>query len=68
MFTAIVLACHIANANACIQLVDNRGPYKTEERCEERIEEILASAVRIHVKNGSPFLPKEFMCRYDESA
>lgn len=68
MFTAIVLACHIANADACIKLVDNRGPYKTEKRCEERIEEILASAIRIHVQDGSPFLPKEFVCRYTPSA
>lgn len=62
MFTAIVVACHITNAMACVQFTDNRGPYKTMERCEARIEEMLADIIKVHVEMKSPFLPKEFTC------
>ena len=68
MFMAIVVACHMANAAACIQLTDDRGPYKTEAECEERIEEMLVAAVRIHMEQGSPFLPKSFECRHEGSS
>lgn len=68
MFMAIVVACHVSNAIACVQFTDNRGPYKTEERCEARIEEMLADIIKVHVEMKSPFLPKEFVCRYSPSA
>ena len=55
MFTAVVVACHITNAMACIQFTDNRGPYKTMERCEARIEEMLGDIIKCMLRWVHPF-------------
>ena len=41
MFTAVIIACHVASADMCMQITDSRGPYDTAERCEVRIEEMI---------------------------
>jgi len=40
-FTAVIVACHILAPNNCLTIVDNRGPYKTATRCEERMQEMV---------------------------
>lgn len=65
MFTAIIVACHIANANACIQFIDNRGPYDTEDKCNARVEEMLSVIMIAHVEKKSPYLPRQILCFYD---
>jgi hypothetical protein len=40
MFKAIVLACAIANPTDCVEFHDVRGPYMTQEECEERAFEM----------------------------
>lgn len=62
MFTAIIIACHLANAEACIQLTDNRGPYNTLRECNIRLNEMLGSTMRIYVDKESPYLPTEATC------
>ena len=40
MFQAIVLVCAIFDPTNCIQLEDQRGPYKILKNCENRCFEI----------------------------
>jgi hypothetical protein len=41
MFTSIIFACTFVITQECVRFEDNRGPYATEERCIERIAEML---------------------------
>lgn len=41
MFTAILFVCSLIDPTNCYKLVDNRGPYKTEEKCLTRVEEMI---------------------------
>lgn len=43
MFTPFILVCSLLPGAEppCVELEDIRGPYKTVEECELRIEEIL---------------------------
>jgi len=43
MFQAMVLVCSmLPNAEPpCIELRDNRGLYKTEQQCEQRLQEMV---------------------------
>jgi len=62
MFTAVIIACHFANADVCIQLTDNRGPYDTLRECHVRLEEMLGSTMFVYVEKKSPFMPTEATC------
>jgi len=63
MFTALIIACHFQNAAACVQITDIYGPYKTAEECDERLEEMLGSAMRLYIEDKVPFLPVTITCR-----
>tara|TARA_R100000734_G_C3312708_1_gene103807 strand:- start:838 stop:1056 length:219 start_codon:yes stop_codon:yes gene_type:complete len=41
MFTAILFVCSLIDQTNCYKLVDNRGPYETEEKCLTRVEEMI---------------------------
>ena len=41
MFTPIVFACAFIVTQECVRFEDNRGPYATEEKCIERIVEMV---------------------------
>jgi len=43
MFTPIVFACAFIVTQECVRFEDNRGPYKTEEQCIERIVEMVGA-------------------------
>ena len=62
MFTAIILACHVANADMCMTITDNRGPYETEARCEERIDEIIHDLIGLWMTYRVPMVFKMTSC------
>ena len=62
MFTAIVFACHAVMVNACFQLVDDRGPYLTEQRCVVRVQEMIKDTIKIWNDNGQPVDIKGWKC------
>ena len=62
MFTAIVFACHAVVTNACFQLVDDRGPYPTEQRCVVRVQEMIKDTIKIWHDNGQPVDIKGWKC------
>jgi len=41
MFTAIVLACIMTAPDTCVEAVDTRGPYPTEEQCVMRAYQMM---------------------------
>ena len=67
MFTALIIACHFQNAAACVQITDLYGPYKTYEECDERLENMLGSAMRLYIENKVPFLPVTITCKNEGS-
>jgi len=58
MLTAIVMVCSLVTQGDCMQFTDSRGPYKTEEQCMARIEEMVKS-----VTPTLPPVPKQFYFR-----
>tara|TARA_Y100001973_G_C4954212_1_gene211756 strand:+ start:341 stop:553 length:213 start_codon:yes stop_codon:yes gene_type:complete len=40
MYIALVMICMMGNPNYCQILEDQRGPYKTYERCQDRAMEM----------------------------
>lgn len=59
MYQALVWVCLMSNPAECITLEDQRGPYKTYERCESRAYE-MSRSVHIHMKG---YKPKRWSCR-----
>ena len=43
MLTAYVTACMFFGAPQCATFEDIRGPYRTEDECIERIEEMISN-------------------------
>jgi len=41
MFTAMVLVCSLVGGEDCIEFIDNRGPYLTEESCMVRVNQMM---------------------------
>lgn len=73
MFSATVLICSMS---ACQTIEDERGPYKTQEKCYERLietaqnTELMTSMVMLfHIehKTLSP-VTVNFKCEYNEQA
>ena len=62
MFTAIILTCHVANADMCMTITDNRGPYETEARCEERIDEMIHDLIGLWMTYRVPMIFKMTSC------
>jgi hypothetical protein len=59
MYMALVLACLISDPNQCLVLEDQRGPYKTYERCEARALE-MSQAIHLTM---SGFKPYQWKCK-----
>jgi len=55
MFYAFVLACVLGRPDMCIEAVDERGPYRTEEECVARVNEIVPALIYT-----LPPIPHEF--------
>lgn len=46
MFEASVVICLVLNMSNCMVAFDNRGPYKTEGECMDRIAEMSMSIMQ----------------------
>jgi|TARA_R100001460_G_scaffold19875_5_gene41191 hypothetical protein len=68
MFYAMLIACHTIIADACLEVKDNRGPYLTEKRCEERIDEMIKDTVKIWLDHNAPVTIKGWKCERNVSA
>lgn len=68
MFTAILVACHMLNHSICIEIVDTRGPYRSEARCLQRIEEMQKESRMIMQQNGMPFVFVAKKCDMENNA
>jgi len=66
MFTAVIIACHIANTEMCMTITDNRGPYETEERCKARIEEMSEDLIGLWISQKMPMVFKITSCVTDD--
>lgn len=62
MFEAMLIACLMGDPNQCMTVTDTRGPYKTDERCEQRIVEMIISARDIWEEHGIPFAIVKTSC------
>lgn len=62
MFTAILFACHALLTDQCMQLTDDRGPYRTERECEVRVMEMIDDTVRIWKQYDAPVLIQGYKC------
>ena len=67
MFTAILMACHAYTNVGCFMFTDDRGPYKTVEQCEERIDEMLANTIKVLLDHKSPLVVTGWKCNRDVS-
>lgn len=47
MFTTYIMACSLAVSTQCTEFVDVYGPYATEQRCEERAEQMAVDMTEI---------------------
>ena len=66
MFTAVIIACHVAYAEMCMTIIDNRGPYKTEELCKNRIGEMTNDLMGLWLSTRTPMVFKITSCIMDE--
>ena len=62
MFTAVIIACHVAYADKCMTITDNRGPYETEKRCIERIGEMTYDLMGLWTSTRTPMVFKMTSC------
>jgi len=68
VFTAILLACFLSNADKCIQIIDTRGPYASETRCVARLKEMKKDSLVLIQKNNLDLEIVGGRCRLDGSA
>jgi hypothetical protein len=47
MFEAAILVCLASLPDFCVELMDNRGPYPTNQQCIERVAEMIHDTKRI---------------------
>ena len=77
MFHAFLLICAVdsyGNEGSCVTINDNWGPYRTEEHCEIRSEQILVEIfedpfLNFYVGEQLNFAPEviyDFICIKDE--
>lgn len=67
MFTAVIIACHVANAEMCMTIFDNRGPYQTEQACKERIGEMAFDLMGVWTSQQMPMIFKMTSCLEDDT-
>ena len=66
-FTAVIVACHIASADMCMTIVDNRGPYDTEDKCKARISEMAENLIGVWVSFQMPMIFKMTSCVHPDN-
>jgi len=66
-FTAVIIACHIASADMCMTITDNRGPYDTENQCKERIGEMATDLIDLWTKIRMPMVFKMTSCVHPDT-
>jgi len=66
-FTAVIIACHIANADMCLTITDNRGPYDTEDRCKTRINEMANDLIDLWTTMKMPMVFKMTSCIHPDN-
>jgi hypothetical protein len=62
MFTAVIVACHLVLPDKCMQITDIRGPYHTEERCIERVDEMVYELTALWTFYKTPMIFKLTSC------
>ena len=62
MFEAMIIACHLQNADACLKITDNWGPYKTHAKCEERLVGMENTLLELWSEHSFPFAVKHRLC------
>jgi len=66
-FTAVIIACHIASADMCMTITDNRGPYDTENQCKERIGEMATDLINLWTTIRMPMVFKMTSCVHPDT-
>ena len=62
MFTAMVLFCSVYVTGDCLEATDSKGPYLTEEACEQRIATMVEDTRLLF-----PYLiQKGYRCEYND--
>lgn len=62
MFTAVIIACHIADLKMCMMVNDTRSPYRTEAECIERLDEMKDSLYKVWSMSQMPFRITSRIC------
>jgi hypothetical protein len=62
MFEALIIACHVGAASACIKVEDQRGPYKTQDHCETRLAEMTKDLMEMWTQYKLPYVFKGHYC------
>lgn len=61
-FTAVIVACHMFAPDNCLTIIDNRGPYDTAIRCEERMQEMVGDLSTFWTEQKMPMGYKVMEC------
>ena len=62
MFTSVLLACHIIFTSNCMDVIDNRGPYKTRQACIVRLSEMFVDTRDLFKRQTVPFVIVGWKC------
>ncbi len=62
MFEAMIVACHVGAAAACVKIEDKRGPYTTQENCEVRLGEMTTDLMEMWTQYELAFVFKGHYC------
>ena len=61
-FTAVIVACHMLAPDNCLTIIDNRGPYETAARCEQRMQEMVGDLSTFWTEQRMPMGYKFMAC------
>ena len=61
-FYAVVVACHMLAPDQCLTIMDNRGPYQTAKRCEERMVEMVGDLSVFWIEQEMPMGYRSMEC------
>ena len=62
MFTAVLFACHLIFTDSCVDIVDNRGPYKTKHLCIVRLSEMFVDTRKLFKRQTVPLVIVGWKC------
>ena len=61
-FYAVIVACHMLAPDQCLTIIDNRGPYQTVKRCEERMVEMVGDLSVFWIEQEMPMGYRSMEC------